>query len=54
MLYVEKQEQTTYTLDTCVIRKILENGNKVVAADIKPKEYGFKILMKLKIIIQWT
>ena len=27
MLYVEKQEQTTYTLDTCVIRKILENPN---------------------------
>ena len=26
-LYVEKQEQTTYTLDTCVIRKILENPN---------------------------
>ena len=27
ILYVEKQEQTTYTLDTCVIRKILENPN---------------------------
>ena len=26
-LYVEKQEQTTYALDTCVIRKILENPN---------------------------
>ena len=26
-LYVQKQEQTTYTLDTCVIRKILENPN---------------------------
>ena len=26
-LYVEKQTQTTYTLDTCVIRKILENPN---------------------------
>ena len=27
MLYVQKQEQKTYTLDTCVIRKILENPN---------------------------
>ena len=26
-LYVEKQEQARYTLDTCVIRKILENPN---------------------------
>ena len=26
-LYVEKQVETTYTLDTCVIRKILENPN---------------------------
>ena len=25
-----------------LIRKILENGNKVVAADIKPKEYWFQ------------
>ena len=27
ILYVQKQEQKTYTLDTCVIRKILENPN---------------------------
>ena len=27
ILYVKQQEQTTYTLDTCVIRKILENPN---------------------------
>jgi len=27
VLYVQKQEQKTYTLDTCVIRKILENPN---------------------------
>lgn len=27
ILYVEKVEQKTYTLDTCVIRKILENPN---------------------------
>ena len=26
-LYVQKQKQETYTLDTCVIRKILENPN---------------------------
>ena len=27
ILYVKKQKQATYTLDTCVIRKILENPN---------------------------
>ena len=34
-----------------LVKKILNNGNSVVATDIKPKEYCFKILILLKIIM---
>ena len=37
-----------------LVKKFLDNGNLVIATDIKPKNIGFRTLKMLKIIMQQT
>ena len=36
-----------------LVKRLLDDGNSIVATDINQKNIGFKILKLQKIIIQW-